>query len=101
MKSKMNVALMAFVMAFAGYGVCNSQISSLQKSDLFNANVEALASGDDNPNEEDDSEADGDGGLVVKCFCKKKLFSGNICTVMGSGGYCGGDPCANHDSNCR
>lgn len=102
MKSKMNVALMAFVMAFAGYGVCNSQISNLQKSDLFNANVEALASGDDNPNEEDDSKDDGDGGLVVKCFCKKTSEEGRyICSAMGTFAYCGGDPCANHDSNCR
>ena len=89
MKLKMNVALMAFVMTFAGYGICNSQVSNLQESDLFNANVEA---GDD---------GEGGGGLVVKCFCKTNWFSANVCSVNGSGGYCGGDPCANHDSNCR
>ena len=104
MKRKVNLALVAFVMTFMGYGVCNSQNNYLQNSDLFNANVEALASGDDNTDDEDGSEA-GDGGsggeLVVKCFCKTNWFSPNICTVGGSGGYCGGDPCANHDSNCR
>ena len=100
MKSKMNVALMAFVLVFAGYGVCNSQICYLQKSDLFNANVEALDS--DDPNEEDDSEAGGDGGLVVKCFCKKTSIEGYfVCSAMGTFAYCGGDPCANHDSICR
>ena len=100
MKLKKNVAMMAFVMSFVGYGVCNSQVSNLQESDLFNANVEALASGDNNPNDEEEGGDDG-GGLVVKCFCKTNWFSPNVCSVNGSGGYCGGDPCANHDSNCR
>ena len=101
MKLKMNVALMAFVMTFAGYGICNSQVSNLQESDLFNANVEALASGDDNTDDEEGDDGEGGGGLVVKCFCKTNWFSANVCSVNGSGGYCGGDPCANHDSNCR
>ena len=101
MKRKVNLALVAFVMTFMGYEVCNSQNNYLQESDLFNANVEALASGDENTDDEEGDDGEGGGGLVVKCFCKKKLFSGNICTVMGAGGYCGGDPCANHDSNCR
>ena len=41
------------------------------------------------------------GGLVVQCKCKSHFFSPNVCTVNSDGGYCGGDPCANHDSNCR
>lgn len=101
MKKKVNLALMAFVMTFLGYGVCNSQNSNLQESDVLNANVEALASGDDNTDDEEEG-GDGGGGLVVKCFCKQTSEEGRyICSAMGSFAYCGGDPCANHDSNCR
>lgn len=40
-------------------------------------------------------------GLVVNCYCKTNWFTKNVCSAQGSGGYCGGDPCANHDGNCR
>lgn len=41
-------------------------------------------------------------GLVVTCFCKYDGDSNKyICSVLGSSGYCGGDPCPNHDGNCR
>ena len=29
------------------------------------------------------------------------LFSGKICSTIGKGSYCGGDPCSNGDGNCR
>lgn len=41
------------------------------------------------------------GGLTVQCFCKTNWFSSNVCSANASGSYCGTDPCANHDSNCR
>lgn len=101
MRFKKNVAMMAFVMSFVGYGVCNSQINNLQESDLFNANVEALASGDNNPNDEEEG-GDNGGGLVVKCFCKKTTIEDYfVCSAMGTFAYCGGDPCPSHDPNCR
>lgn len=62
-----------------------------QLSFLQLANIEALSI----PEE-------GDGGdEVVKCYCKTNWFSPNICTANGDGAYCGGDPCSNHDANCR
>lgn len=63
--------------------------NSTQKGrELLMANVEALATPETPPQ-------------VVYCYCKIKWFSPNICTVEGSGGFCGGDPCSNHDGNCR
>lgn len=56
---------------------------------LFESNVEALAY------------EDGGYGEVTKCFCKIRWVGTNICTVNADGGYCGGDPCSNHDGNCR
>lgn len=101
MKLKMNVALMAFVMTFAGYGICNSQVSNLQESDLFNANVEALASGDNNTDDEEGDDGEGGGESTVKCFCKTKIFSPNICSANASGVSCGKSPCELHDADCR
>jgi len=51
-------------------------------------NVEALAGGDV-------------GGEIVKCYCKTHWFSPNVCSANADGAYCGGDPCSNHDGNCR
>lgn len=51
-------------------------------------NVEALAGGDA-------------GGEIVKCYCKTHWFSPNVCSANADGAYCGGDPCSNHDGNCR
>lgn len=42
-----------------------------------------------------------DSGEVVKCYCKSNIFSKTVCSAEGSGAYCGGNPCANHDGNCR
>lgn len=36
----------------------------------------------------------------VECYCVRSAAS-PTCSVMGEGGYCGGDPCINHDTNCR
>ena len=40
-------------------------------------------------------------GLVVECFCKISNDGVGICSAMGNSRYCGVDPCAAHDSNCR
>lgn len=63
-------------------------VSNHNTDSLFEANVEALS----------DSES---GGEFVKCYCKTGWFSPKVCSVNGDGGYCGGDPCSNHDGNCR
>lgn len=53
------------------------------------ANIEALGGGESSGEE------------TVKCYCKTHWFSKNVCSAEGSGAYCGGDPCSNHDGNCR
>lgn len=72
---------------FAGYSTFEVQ-KSHELTDIVLTNVEALAVG------EPESEK-------VKCYCKTNIFSPNVCVVGGSGGYCGSDPCTNHDGNCR
>ncbi len=62
----------------------NSTISD----QVFLDNIEALSGGEN-------------GGEIVKCYCKTHWFSPNVCSVNADGGYCGGNPCANHDGNCR
>ena len=79
------IAVSAIVAVSAGiFAYLNSESKS---DDMFSANVEALA--------------DNEGGETVKCYCKTRVTRPNVCTVQGSGGYCGGDPCSNHDGNCR
>lgn len=58
------------------------------ESDLTLANVEALSD-------------DGEQTLIVACYCKKRFLQSTVCSARGSGPYCGGDPCPNHDGNCR
>lgn len=38
---------------------------------------------------------------VVKCYCVDNWTKPNVCSASGDGAYCGGDPCSNHDGNCR
>lgn len=59
------------------------------QDEVFLSNVEAL------------SDAEGGGIGVVNCYCKTNWFSSNVCSANASGAYCGGDPCTNHDGNCR
>ena len=33
---------------------------------------------------------------IVGTFC-----TGVVLVILSDGGYCGGNPCANHDGNCR
>lgn len=87
MKKIMKIAFVATFAAVAGYGVYTSQKVDTM-TDLMLANVEALANGED-------------GGSVVSCYCKTNIFSPNVCSANASGAYCGGDPCSNHDGNCR
>ena len=58
------------------------------KYSLLEANVEALLTPET-------------GGEVVKCYCKTHWFSPTVCSANADGAYCGGDPCSNHDGNCR
>lgn len=89
MKKKIFAILIVTVVAtFAGYNVYQSQRAEMM-SGLMLANVEALAGGET-----------GD-GETVKCYCKTNWFSSNVYSANGSGAYCGGDPCSNHDGNCR
>lgn len=80
-----SVAILAI--AFIGTFAVSSRRQTTNEA-LYINNVEALSRTDA-------------GGLVVQCKCKSHFFSPNVCTVNSDGGYCGGDPCANHDSNCR
>ncbi|MCI1682561.1 MAG: NVEALA domain-containing protein [Bacteroides sp.] len=87
MKKIVKLAFVAVFAVVAGYSVyANKKVNTM--SDLVLANVEALADGES-------------GGGTVSCYCKTNWFSSNVCTANGSGAYCGGDPCANHDGNCR
>jgi len=69
---------------------CNVNDNNSERliDNLVLENVEAVASGES-------------GGQVVNCLCKSRILGKNVCSVEGNDGYCGGDPCANHDSNCR
>lgn len=86
--------LVAATLVVAGYGGMKAYDYSYARrvnSDdaMLIANIEALSDGEEGGEE------------TVKCYCKKRILAPNVCTVMGSGGYCGGDPCSNHDGNCR
>ncbi len=58
------------------------------KNSLLEANVQAIT-------------VPGTGGVEVHCYCKSRWFSPNVCSANADGAYCGGDPCSNHDGNCR
>lgn len=73
-------------MSYVGY-TTYEKMSMTEAEKLMQANVEALTSGE--------------GGEVVKCYCTRKIVGKNVCTVGANGGYCGGNPCSNHDGNCR
>ncbi len=45
--------------------------------------------------------SDAGGGKTVSCYCKTNWFSSNVCSANASGSYCGGNPCDQHDGNCR
>lgn len=77
------IAILATGVLFASEKLPKAEISP-----TLLTNIEALATGES-------------GGQVVQCYCKTKLVSPNICSVQADGGYCGGDPCSNHDGNCR
>ncbi len=78
------------VLAIAFFNLKNKRIEDAEEM-FFMDNIEALSSSED-------LSADPE---VVKCYCKHNWINPNVCVVGGSGGYCGGDPCANHDGNCR
>lgn len=82
---KIVVSIVAMSIVFA------ATVAIVSRSDsdsLFEANVNVLAH----------SESVGE---VVKCYCKTNWFSPNVCSANADGPYCGGDPCSNHDGNCR
>lgn len=84
---KIFVTMVVATALFVGYSTYNTPKKN-ELTGLALANLEALAGSESEPEK-------------VKCYCKTNIFSPNVCVVGGSGGYCGGDPCANHDGNCR
>lgn len=79
------VAAIAATSCFINYdAIANDSHESATALTL--ANLEALTSGE---------------SLTVNCYCKTRWFSSNVCSAAGDGSYCGGDPCPNHDGNCR
>ena len=88
-KIKILVAsVLCCAMGYTGYTAYEKMTMSEAEKFMI-ANVEALTS------------TESAGEEVVKCYCTKKLFGTNVCTTGANGGYCGGDPCSNHDGNCR
>jgi len=88
-KVKILVASVLFcAMGYVGYSAYE-KMKMPKIEEFVKANIEALTS------------YESGGGEVVKCYCTKKLLGTNICTTGANGGYCGGDPCSNHDGNCR
>ncbi|MDE6157487.1 MAG: hypothetical protein K2K22_09905 [Muribaculaceae bacterium] len=81
------VALIATVSAIAISFNRNSKENELSITEL--ANIEAIAN------------AETPGGFYVICYCKTNWFSPNVCSANADGSFCGGDPCIDHDSNCR
>lgn len=92
MKQRFLFAVCAAItmMAISFFTLKNKQINNAEEL-FFMDNIEALSSSGDQ-----DANTD-----VIKCYCKRSWFSPNVCVVGGSGGYCGDDPCSNHDGNCR
>ena len=86
---RMFITMGLAVALIAGLGVYISRSETSVVSAIELANIEALT------NEE------GGGEQIVSCYCKTNWFSPNICSANASGAYCGGDPCSNHDGNCR
>lgn len=90
MKKNRIIAVFAGVLVLCALSVAWADAEPERElSETVLANIDALTN-DEAPED-----------LVVKCFCKTKWFSPNICSANADGAYCGGDPCANHDSNCR
>ena len=87
MKVKNVLVAMVFSVTVLGGYQAYENVSIISAESFLLANVEALTVGE--------------GVEVVKCYCKANWFSPNVCTANGSGAYCGGDPCSNHDGNCR
>ena len=87
-KSAFAVAAIAAV-GLGSYNVyCSYTADNISANDLLLAeNVLALS--------------DAGGGKTVSCYCKTNWFSSNVCSANASGAYCGGNPCDQHDGNCR
>lgn len=87
---KKNMILILSAIAIAVTAITLPQATGKSKLSATQlSNIEALTG------------AESSGSEVVKCYCKVKLFSNNICSANASGSYCGGNPCSNHDGNCR
>ena len=89
-KVKILVASVLFcAMGYVGY-MAHEKMTMTEAEKFMLVNIEALT--------RDES---GGSSEIVKCYCTKKLFGTNVCTTGANGSYCGGDPCSNHDGNCR
>ena len=89
-KVKILVASVLFcAMGYVGY-TAHKGMTMSEVEEFMKANIEALTLNEP-----------GGGGEVVKCYCRHNWIWPNVCSAEGDGRYCGGDPCSNHDGNCR
>ncbi|MFR3328742.1 MAG: hypothetical protein ACLTSL_00995 [Odoribacter splanchnicus] len=82
-------SVLFYAMGYVGY-MAHEKMTMTEAEKFMLVNIEALT--------RDES---GGSSEIVKCYCTKKLFGTNVCTTGANGSYCGGDPCSNHDGNCR
>ncbi len=80
---------MAAIAVFAAAYTSQNVNNNMNLSETQLANIEALTGTENSV------------GEVVKCYCKTNWFTANVCSANASGTYCGGDPCSDHDGNCR
>lgn len=83
------VSVLFCAMGYVAY-IAHEKMNMSEVENFMKANIEALTLNEP-----------GGGGEVVKCYCKTHWFEANVCSATGDGRYCGGDPCSNHDGNCR
>jgi len=76
------------IAAISAFGYFHHEHENARVIEEYSENLEALA-----------SFVNGSGGQTVSCYCTKPF--GKICSAKRKGSYCGGDPCSNHDGNCR
>lgn len=87
-RMKKKLILSVIVATISTVSAISFEGQNSKDNDLFVSNIEALSK-------------EGEGSEVVKCYCKIHWFSPNICSANANGSYCGGNPCSNHDGNCR
>ena len=89
LKTKRTIVVSCLAICIGGFALAFMPCGENKLEESFYADNVAALSGD---------ESDPD---VVKCYCKSRLWGSNVCSANADGAYCGGNPCANHDGNCR